>query len=316
MKNQIILHRAFGSVYAQKTMCVLGYAGANWHSVMTSEGLPRPVLETLVGSFARRPPVLQIGADLYCDTDMIMMALSKQLNQPDLNRLTLSECENQQILAFDSELFYAVQGSISKRQFATRFFRKFGVKKAFTFFKDRLTMRNSKQAQQLITGKSQEQWKAIVEKHFAQMQRQLENVPFLSGKNTPNAVDFSAFTQVFYMDFLNDLIDAKNYSEVGAWYQRMTAFGLGNFSEITAEKSIEIAKNTEPTPIPETLQTSDRLGEEIEVPYNDSLGKLIVEPLKAILVGEDDFQYIIERKNEAIGKVHIHIPKQCYGACG
>ena len=45
--------------------------------------MPKPDLMPLTGGY-RRTPVLQIGADIYCDTQLIMLELEKRAPQPPL----------------------------------------------------------------------------------------------------------------------------------------------------------------------------------------------------------------------------------------
>lgn len=55
----------------------LGLAQLNWMSVEIPRVPPKPLLTPLTGGY-RRTPVLQIGADVYCDTQNIVRALSEQ----------------------------------------------------------------------------------------------------------------------------------------------------------------------------------------------------------------------------------------------
>lgn len=316
MNNPIILHRTIGSTYSQKAMAMLGFANAEWQSVIANKGVPRPEQEILVGSFARRMPILQIGADLYCDTDMISHTLSEKLNQPNFDRLQLSKTEQEKVWQIETEFFPASIGSVHPINFVTGYFRTVPFKVAIDFLKDRIATAKNAKNQNVITTKSREQWKQIAIKHFSEMQNILEKSAFLSGTDTPNIIDFTTLTHVYYMNVLNKLKFAKPYPKVKEWLDKMNAFGTGKFSEISAEKALEVAKKTEPMQISKNMTQSEKIGKEIEVEFNDELGKSIVNPLTGILVGEDDYKYIVKRENKTVGTVYIHIPKQCFGACG
>ena len=68
--SQIILHHYPTSPFAEKIRLILGYKKLAWHSVIIPMIMPKPDLTCLTGGH-RRTPILQIGADIYCDTSLI-----------------------------------------------------------------------------------------------------------------------------------------------------------------------------------------------------------------------------------------------------
>jgi len=68
--DAIILHQYDMSPFSEKIRKIFAYKNAPWHAVTQSMWLPRPHLTPMTGAY-RRIPVLQIGADLYCDTRLI-----------------------------------------------------------------------------------------------------------------------------------------------------------------------------------------------------------------------------------------------------
>src|ERR1700720_4727412 len=66
LMTDIILHHYETSPYAEKVRLGLGLKGLAWASVEIPVIMPKPDLTALTGGY-RKPPVLQIGADLYCD---------------------------------------------------------------------------------------------------------------------------------------------------------------------------------------------------------------------------------------------------------
>jgi len=81
--NDIILHHYPGSPFAEKARCLLGYKQLAWHSVEIPLVMPKPDLVALTGGY-RRTPVLQIGADIYCDTALIAEVLERIAPLPSL----------------------------------------------------------------------------------------------------------------------------------------------------------------------------------------------------------------------------------------
>ena len=79
--HDIILHHYPASPFAEKIRLILGAKGLSWRSVTIPWIMPKPDLMPLTGGY-RRTPVLQIGADVYCDTALIAPLLFRSLKQP------------------------------------------------------------------------------------------------------------------------------------------------------------------------------------------------------------------------------------------
>ena len=81
--SDIFLHHYAASPWAEVVRLALGLKGLEWHSVETPSVMPKPRLAVLTGGYARIP-VLQIGADIFCDTAAIMEALEAIAPEPTL----------------------------------------------------------------------------------------------------------------------------------------------------------------------------------------------------------------------------------------
>ena len=77
----LILHNYDYSNFAEKARLALGYKGLDWHSVDIPQTAPKPDLAPLTGGY-RRTPVLQTGADIFCDTRRIMLELERRRPEP------------------------------------------------------------------------------------------------------------------------------------------------------------------------------------------------------------------------------------------
>src|SRR6201995_3602263 len=69
--TEIILHHYQLSPYSEKIRLALGLTGQSWRSVEIPVWTPRPKLTPMSGGY-RRTPILQIGAEFYCDTLLIL----------------------------------------------------------------------------------------------------------------------------------------------------------------------------------------------------------------------------------------------------
>lgn len=80
---ELILHHYHGSNYAEKVRLILGLKGLSWRSVIIPDVMPKPDLVPLTGGYSKTP-VLQIGADVYCDTRRIADELEARFPRPSL----------------------------------------------------------------------------------------------------------------------------------------------------------------------------------------------------------------------------------------
>ena len=79
--SAIILHHYDASPFTQKALRMLGLKGLTWRSVETPMILPKPDLVCLTGGY-RGTPVMQIGADIYIDSQRIARELERRYPEP------------------------------------------------------------------------------------------------------------------------------------------------------------------------------------------------------------------------------------------
>jgi glutathione S-transferase len=81
--SELILHHHDPSPFAEKIRLAFGIKQLAWRSVQLSMVMPRPELMPLTGGY-RKVPVLQAGADVYCDTRLIARELERRHPAPPL----------------------------------------------------------------------------------------------------------------------------------------------------------------------------------------------------------------------------------------
>jgi glutathione S-transferase len=79
----MILHHYPNSPFAEKIRAIFGYKGLAWQSVVQPDIMPKADLQALTGGY-RRIPVLQVGADVYCDTALIVQVIEALHPAPSL----------------------------------------------------------------------------------------------------------------------------------------------------------------------------------------------------------------------------------------
>ena len=78
---EVILHHYPLSHFSEKIRRILAYKKMAWRAVEQPLMMPKPDLTPLTGGY-RRVPVLQIGADIYCDSACIARRLERIQPEP------------------------------------------------------------------------------------------------------------------------------------------------------------------------------------------------------------------------------------------
>ncbi len=79
--SEIILHHYPQSPVSEKVRIALGIKRLHWRSVEIPRIPPKPKLMPLTGGY-RRTPVMQIGADIFCDSQCILRELQRRFPEP------------------------------------------------------------------------------------------------------------------------------------------------------------------------------------------------------------------------------------------
>jgi len=81
--SEIIFHAYPQSPVAEKVRIAFGIKGLAWRKVEIPRLPPKPMLTALTGGY-RRTPVMQIGADIYCDSQCIIRELERRHPSPSV----------------------------------------------------------------------------------------------------------------------------------------------------------------------------------------------------------------------------------------
>ena len=82
--SELILHHYPPSPVSEKIRTAMGLKGLAWRSVEENRLPDRPELFAMTGGY-RRIPVLQVGADVYCDTQLIFEELERRAPEPSFH---------------------------------------------------------------------------------------------------------------------------------------------------------------------------------------------------------------------------------------
>ena len=81
--SDIILHHYPNSPFSEKIRLILGYKKLAWKSIIIPVIMPKPNVIALTGGY-RRTPIMQIGADIYCDTALMADVLERIAPAPTI----------------------------------------------------------------------------------------------------------------------------------------------------------------------------------------------------------------------------------------
>ena len=297
MKEFILYHYAM-SPFSEKVRVMLGYAGLSWQSVTVREMPPRPMLSALAGGY-RKVPVAQNGADVFCDSRSIADEIAHLSGKKELSLSDQPRAVIDFVRTTDLETFLACVIAASDGRMLRKLIRETSLLTTLRFLKDRIAM-GKKSRVKAVRGP---QAKAKVMAHIEGMEAMLAE-DFLFG-DTPCVADFSAYHGLWFVCDLAGKPWLRDYPRVKAWMARMKAFGHGEFSEITADQALDIARNA----TPRTLDASGEgslTGESVEIAPDD-YGR---DPVAGKLVFADAHSLIIERFHARVGQVNVHFPKQ------
>ena len=298
--SNIILHHYDLSPFSEKIRLALGYKGLDWNSVIVEAVPPRPLLDTLTGGY-RRVPVLQVGADIYCDTEVIFRALERIKPEPTLYP-TGDGISKALSLWWDRSTWKPAIGILVDY---------IGEHLPEEFLKDRkdhyLGYDISKNGMAPKLPAYVQQMTAFAD-WLASMLR--ENGDYLTGDRL-SAADLTCHHSLWLLraNCGAEAIDAQlNLApEVVAWMDRIGAIGHGSKTDMTPEDAVAVAKVA--TPGDPGLGDNDpsgiALGTTVSVTPDDNARV----PVTGTLVGADAQEVVIAIDSPEAEQLHVHFPR-------
>src|SRR4051795_11808850 len=233
--NDLILHHYASSPFSEKIRLVLGSKKLPWKSVLVPPILPKPDVITLTGGY-RRTPVLQVGADVYCDTALICDVLETLQPAPMLYPPALRGVARIFAQWADSTLFWAAMGYNLQPKGAQHVFAKAPPEAAKAFAEDRKAMTTN--MVRLRPGDATSAYRSYL-RRIANM---ADEHDFLFGME-PCVADFAAYHGIWYtrqqVPPLADILNAT--PSIIEWAERMAAIGHGVSTHLTSGDSVVLA---------------------------------------------------------------------------
>jgi glutathione S-transferase len=297
--SQVILHNYPLSPYSEKIRLALGLKGVTWGSVEIPIWTPRPKLTPMTGGY-RRTPILQVGAEFYCDTLHILRVIEELGPSGSLYP------KGQEGLA------KALGWWIEKSSFMNAVCLTIGnmpglpqelIDERRPFFRVNLDPKALRPKRAIYLQR--------VNAHIAWLAEVLaDGRKFVLGRD-PSAADLSAYHPIWFArqnggSEVNELISFA--SLIDPWYERVRAIGHGSFSEMTPDQAIEIARVSEPSePHEWSSEAQDvglRRGDWISVTPDD-YGNPVYGRVLAWMPDE----LVLRHEDPSVGKVNLRFPR-------
>ena len=295
----VILHHYDMSPFSEKIRKILAFKNAPWHAVTQSMWLPRPHLTPMTGAY-RRIPVLQTGADVWCDTRLIARRIDELFPDPPLVPVGREAAADAIAQWADRHMFQAAVPQV---------FTALGAMLPPELMADRKKMRPDLDPSVLAA--MVPDLKNELRVWIQGLDRTLARGGFLLG-DTFSGADASAYHVLWF---------ARNAPDVGAmlgqfpgvqrWLAAIDAMGQGRREEMTPEAALAIAKDAEPATArradphdPNGLAPGARVAiSSDDLPQNRFDGEVVALDVDEI---------VILRHDPACGAIALHCPRAGY----
>jgi glutathione S-transferase len=303
--SEIILHNYPQSPVAEKVRVGLGIKGLAWRSVEIPRIPPKPDLIPLTGGY-RRTPVMQIGADIYCDSMCILRELDRRHPSPafyapghagrawGFGRWTDDRFFKQTI-----ELVLAGAGDALPADFA----------------EDRGRLYFGPDWQQALTQAQRDlaHTAAQVRGQLYWLDQELASQPFLAG-DQPGLADACGYYLVWFIRGRwsggPDLL--APFANLLRWEQTISDIGHGSSSDMPAAEALSIAAASTST----TTSSIDPLDpQQLQVGMPVAIGPDIdggEVNVQGTIQYADCHTVAVMRSSEQTGEVCVHFPRVGY----
>jgi glutathione S-transferase len=297
----IILHHYDASPFSAKVRQFLGLKGLDWHSVIMPNMMPKPDLVPLTGGY-RRAPVMQIGADVFCDSQVILAEIERRHPEPkaDIG-------PTWPVNLWSDRLFFPHTVAIIFGRLGDR------VEPSFIADREKLSGRPfDVKGMMAAAGPARGQWRA----HAAWIDRALvvAGTPYLTG-DKPALVDLVAYMNIWFLSGsfprLTETL-LTGFDRLAAWRSRIAEVGEGIRTEMTGPEALRLACDAEPMPLPIVHDRNDAQsldpGAAVLVAADD-YGR---DPIAGTLMAADAARIIIARDMPDLGRLHLHFPRASF----
>jgi glutathione S-transferase len=296
--SEIILHHYPASPFAEKARLMLGHKGLAWRSVTIPRWMPKPDLMPLTGGY-RRTPVMQAGADVFCDTACIARELERRApGRP----LFPAHLRGQAAIIgawADSALFFDVVGVV----FGTH-----GAGVPSELREDRRRFSDGAIDIERYAA-DQPHLRTRLRAHLFRLEHALDAGRAFLLDDQPCYADFCVWGPVWMLiRRVPELEPLRDMPQLQAWAARMETIGHGTPADLSSGEALAVARAATPAdPVVAHPVTDPGLepGSLITVAADD-YGR---DPVRGRVVALTAQRVVIRREDPAVGEVNVHFPR-------
>ena len=299
--TDIILHHYDASPFTQKALRMLGLKKLAWQSVETPMMLPKPDLVCLTGGY-RGTPVMQIGADIFIDSQCIARELERRHPEPTF------------FPAANAGLGYALV------KWSDEFFQA-GLKMALAllgpdwdkgFREDRQALFAHLDFDDMDkeTGHAMAQLCA----HAALLDAQLADGRSFLGGDDAGLADIQAFGVPWFTRAAMPITEKlfQSFSYLPAWEARVAQLGEGDRQPIEVAEAHRVARESEPNLTSEVGENEPQ-GLEAGMPVRVMPDDFSLRgPVEGTVLRASALIIAVHRSTEDFGDLVVHFPRLGY----
>lgn len=294
----IILHHYDLSPFSEKIRRVLAYKDVAWRAVEQPIMAPKPDLTPLTGGY-RRIPVMQIGADVYCDTALIVRRLDELVPAPAVIPPALAGAAAIIEDWADHRLFMQVVPPVIVELLPAL---------PPEFLEDRSAMSKgfSREAMAAAAPGALEQTLHSLD----YLDAALTNQPFLLGESFTVA-DAACFHPVWFLKNSPKLFEhVRARPALAAWVQRIEDFGPGKVTAMSAAAALELAGECVPADLrgDSVNDAGFKVNDKVSIVADDY--GLETTTGRVMRVRRNDVTVL--RDDATLGEVAVHYPRAGY----
>lgn len=298
--SQLILHHYPMSPFAEKIRLILGFKKLQWSSVHIPSIMPKPDVMALTGGY-RKTPILQIGADVYCDTALIAEELEARHPSPSLYPAGAAAASRTLAQWADSTLFWAMIPFTMQPAGVAAIFEGLSPQAVQAFAEDRAVFRANLHRMRVPDAA------AAFTIYLQRLAEILGSQPFFFGA-APSIADFSIYHNLWYVlrgGPVAQIFD--DYPTLVEFRERMRAFGHGEPQKLESAAAVGIAQDATAEPGTGIIRDTHglSLGDAVVVAATDTG----VDPVEGRLYALSRDRVSIARQDARAGHVVVHFPR-------
>jgi glutathione S-transferase len=298
--QRVILHHYPNSPFAEKIRLILGSKALHWASVLIPAIMPKPDVVALTGGY-RKTPILQLGADIYCDTALIADVIETLAPEPSLYPAGVASASRTLAQWADSTLFWtAIPFTFQPAGFAYMF-REAPPEAAKAFAEDRRSFRAN------IPRMRDPEAHAALRLYLDRLEKMIGDQSYFFGAR-PSIADFSIYHCLWFVSRGGPTAAIlEPFRRLQAWRERMRSFGHGTHENLDSGAAIAGAHASNPA---HSCGMHDEFhgiaaGESVVVAATDAG----TEPVEGALYAATRDRISVARDDARAGRVVVHFPR-------